>query len=65
MKANANSPKLLLLAAGVSLIAQSAFGQSPPATPVPAAAPPAKFETTKVPDGVIRSATTFTAMSFW
>jgi hypothetical protein len=31
MKANARSPRSLLLAAGVSLIAQSAFSQSPPA----------------------------------
>src|SRR2546430_1528066 len=50
MKANARSPRPLLLAAGVSLITQSAFSQSP--APAPAAAPPAKFETTKVADGV-------------
>jgi hypothetical protein len=36
----------LLLPAGVSLIAKPAFSQPPPA------APPAKFETTKVADGV-------------
>src|ERR1700752_3403355 len=45
MKAKARSPKSLLLAAGVSLFAQSAFGQSPPAAP--AAAAPGKNKTKK------------------
>ena len=54
MKANARPLRSLLLAAGVALMAQSAFGQSLPAAPAPApdAVPPAKFETTKVADGV-------------
>src|SRR6202008_3905477 len=48
MKTFAGSPPSMMFAAGLSLLAHAAFAQSP-ATP-PAA--PAKFETTRVADGV-------------